>query len=133
MDNKYLDESSFKSLMHQITTGIDPDSRDNLEVLETILPSFHAYVDAVVSGETRLLLAGQPEGQTYRDLIMQYDTARHSCHEAAIVNIRILNRLAGLYDLPPVFTGDNAHRHQVAAFCLELDQYFFVSRRMKLS
>lgn len=133
MENKYLDESSFRSLIHQITAGIDPDSRDNLEVLETILPSFHAYVDAVVSGETRLLLSGRPDGQAYRDLIMQYDDARHSRHEAAIVNVRVLNRLAGLYDLPPVFTGDDASRHQVAAFCLELDQYFFVNRRMKLS
>ena len=133
METKYLDESSFSSLVRQITTGINPDSRDNMEVLETILPSFHTYVDAVVSGETRLLLSGQPDGQTWRDLIMQYDSARHSAHEAAIVNVRVLNRLAALYNLPPVFTGDDTHRHQVAAFCLELDQYFFVNRRMKLS
>ena len=133
MAEHYLNETALMDLIHRITTGIDPESREDQETLESILPSFHAYVDAVVIGETSLLLSGQPNGQPYRDLVMQYDQARHSCHETAIINVRVLNRLAGLYELPPVFTGDDTQRHQVAAFCLELDDYLFVNRRMKLS
>lgn len=133
MELQYLNESSLRELVRRITTGIDPESREDLETLENILPSFHAYVDAVVSGEIRLLLSAQAEGQAYRDLVGHYDQARHAAHETAIINVRVLNRLAGLYDLPPVFTGDDAQRHQVASFCLELDQYLFVNRRMKLS
>lgn len=133
MEDKYFNETAFTELIRRITTGIDPESVEDQEALESILPSFHAYVDAVVRGETALLLSGRPEGQAYRDLVTRYDEARHAAHETAITNVRVLNRLADLYELSPVFTGDINQRHQVAGFCLELDRYLFVNRRMKLS
>ena len=85
-------------------------------------------------GETNLLLqAGTLDGQEYRDAVSQYDGDRHSAHERAISNVKLLNRLADREELSPVFTGDETQRHQVADFCLELDQYLFQNRRMKLS
>ena len=125
--------NSLKELIHKMITGIDPESREDREVLASILPSFHAYVDAVVRGESELILNSQREGKEYQEMISGYDQTRHSCHETAIINVRVLNRLAERYDLQPVFVGDSEQRHQVAAFCLELDQYLFVNRRMKLS
>ena len=133
MENKYLNETALMDLIRRVITGIDPETREDQEVLESILPSFHAYVDSVVRGETRLLLSGQPDGRAYRDLVMQYDQSRHACHETAIVNAGVLNRLASLYELPPIFSGDETQRHQIADFCLELDRYLFINRRMKLS
>ena len=133
MEVQYLDEIALKALAHRITTSSDPDSRENKEDLENILCSFHAYVDAVVCGETDLLFFDPTDGQTYRDQVMKYDQNRHGCHETSIINVRVLNRLAARHGIPPVFTGDDTQRHQVAAFCLELDQYFFMNRRMKLS
>ncbi len=133
MDKKYLDEAALKELIRRIMTGIDPICQQDQETIESILPSFHDYVDAVVKGETRILLNPQAIGQPYRDMVAQYDQTRHSAHETAIINVRVLNRLANLYDLPPVFSGNTEERHQVAAFCLELDVYLFENRRMKLS
>ncbi len=133
MEKNYLDGASLKKLIHKVTTGIDPESRENQALLGGILPSFHAYVDAVVLGETELLLNPGADGKAYREMVTRYDQARHSCHETAIINVRVLNRLAELYELPPVFLGDSGQRHQVAAFCQELDAYLFANRRMKLS
>ncbi len=133
MDNQYLDEATFRELVYKITTGTEPECREDREVLNDILPSFHAYVDAVIRGETELTLNPGTDGANYREMVMRYDQARHSCHEAVIVNVRMLNRLAELHKIPPVYTGDTTQRSQVAAFCLELDQYLFVNRRMKLS
>ncbi len=133
MEKKYLDEAALKALILKITTGTDPDCRDDQDVLESILPSFHAYVDAVVRGETGILLNPHAEGQTYREMISRYDQSRHSAHETAIINVRVLNRLADIYGTAPVFKGSSEERHQVAAFCLELDAYLFENRRMKLS
>ena len=54
-------------------------------------------------------------------------------YEVEIACSEVLNRMAELYELPPVFLGDSGQRHQVAAFCQELDAYLFANRRMKLS
>ena len=98
------------------------------------MESFHSYVHTVVKNETKFLLqSGNLEGQEYRDAIAQYDGNRHSAHERAISDVMLLNRLAAREGLPPIFTGDDTQRHQVADFCLELDQYFFQNRRIKLS
>ena len=133
MDKKYLDENALTELIRRIATGIDPDCELDREALEDILPSFHDYVNTVVQGETRLLLFGQKEGQPYRELVSRYDQERHGKHETAIANVRALNRLAAIYELNPVFTGDDTQRHQMADFCLELDRYLFVNRSRKLA
>ncbi len=57
----------------------------------------------------------------------------NSAHEKAIGDAKLVNRLAAREGLPPIFTGDETQRHQIADFCLELDQYLFQNRRMKLS
>ena len=134
MENRCLNEESLQELLRRVITGTDPQSRDDRDILSDAFVSFHAYVDAVVQGEIRIQMEGHSlEGQAYRDMMTQYDQNRHNRHEAAIVNTRLLNRLATLYGLDPVFTGDDTQRHQIADFCLEMDQYFFRNRRMKLS
>ena len=133
MENRYLNEEAFGELVRRIMTGTDRESLDDREALVLILPSFHAYVDAVVRGETDLLLTSQAEGQAYRDKVSGYDGERHTCHENAIINAGVLNRLAERHGVPPVFTGDAGQRHQVASFCMELDGYLFANRRMKLA
>lgn len=133
MENKYLNEEAFKELMDKIMKGTDPDCALDQEALDILLPSFHAYVDVVVRGETKLMLRPQATGAEYRALVSDYDGSRHSCHEVAISSAKALNKLAGDHGVSPVFTGDASQRHEVAAFCLELDQYLFVNRRMKLA
>ena len=134
MENQYLDDSTLKELIRKISTSNSAESKDDLDILNDAISSFHAYVDTVIRGETKLLIHGNSlQGQEYRDAVTQYDQDRHGCHETVIINARILNRLALKHGLQPVYKGDDTQRHQVADFCLELDSYLFRNRRMKLS
>ena len=134
MEKQFLNESALKDLIRRLSTSNDPDDRDDFDIVTKAMEAFHNYVDTVVKGETNLLLQGSNlDGQEYRDAITNYDGDRHSAHEKAIGDAKLLNRLAAREGLPPIFTGDETQRHQVADFCLELDQYFFQNRRMKLS
>ena len=134
MEKTYLNAYVMKTLVQRVTTGVEAQSSDDAEILEDAISSFHAYVDAVFQGETQLLLHEYgTDGLQYREMVSQYDQNRHGCHETAIINVKLLNRLAATYGLEPVFTGDDTQRHQIADFCLETVQYFFRNRRMKLS
>ena len=134
MDMQFFDESALKALIRRFSTSSDPYAREDLDTVEKAMQAFHNYVNTVVDGEMKLLIQGSSlEGQEYRDAITQYDGDRHSTHEKAIGDAKLINRLAAREGLPPIFTGDDTQRHQVADFCLELDQYFFQNRRMKLS
>ena len=134
MGQRYLNENALKELIRRVMTGIDPQCAEDQDALYDIIPPFHAYVDTVVKYEAKLLLNESVSmGQPYREMVAQYDQARHNCHETAIIHVNVLNRLADLYDVSPVFTGNSANRHEVADFCLELDRYLFENRRMKLS
>lgn len=107
---------------------------DSRTIVSKYATTFHNYVKTVVDGEMKLLIQGSSlEGQEYRDAIAQYDGNRHSAHERAISDVKVLNRLAAREGLSPVFTGDDTQRHQVADFCLELEEHLFQNRRMKLS
>lgn len=134
MDMQFFDENALKALIRRFSTSSDPYAREDLDTVEKAMQAFHNYINTVVDGEMKLLIqGGSLEGQEYRDAIAQYDGNRHSAHERAISDVMLLNRLAAREGLPPIFTGDDTQRHQVADFCLELDQYFFQNRRMKLS
>lgn len=132
MENRYLDETALKEMIRRIMAGTDEESREDQGVLRDIFPSFHAYVDAVVHGETELAMNPQTEGQAYLDIVKAYDQARHSCHETAIISARVLNRLAERYRVQLPFTGDASDRRQVAGFCLEITAMLFRERRMIL-
>ena len=134
MDMQFFDESALKALIRRFSTSSDPYVREDLDTVEKAMQAFHNYINTVVDGEMKLLIQGSSlDGQEYRDAITQYDGGRHSAHEKAIGDAKLINRLAAREGLPPIFTGDEAQRHQIADFCLELDQYLFQNRRMKLS
>ena len=133
MENRYLNEEAFREFLDKVMKGTGPDSGFDLGIVDDFLKSFNAYVNEVVTNETKLLVNPRAEGKEYRDMVSKYDEARHNCHEAAIINTKALNRMAEEYGVSPVFTGDPTQRHQVADFCLEVDRYLFVNRRMKLA
>ena len=134
MDMQFFDESALKALIRRFSTSSDPYAREDLDTVEKAMEAFHNYVNTVVDGEMKLLIQGSSlEGQEYRDAIISYDVDRHSAHEKAIGDAKLVNRLAAREGLPPIFTGDETQRHQIADFCLELDQYLFQNRLMKLS
>ena len=133
MDNQLFNEASYLQMLKMLKADSRSDAQDDLALIRDIMLSFHNYVDVVARGELKLSFADSSDGALWRDTVSQYDQSRHLAHELAIQNARLLNRLAQNYGLEAVYLGDPDQRHQVAAFCLEVDQFFFQNRRMKLS
>lgn len=67
----------------------------------------------------------------YREMITRYDRRRHDAHEEAIANVRLVNRLAEMYGVAQLFTGDDQERLQVADFCLDVTVQIFQNRMMQ--
>ena len=95
------------------------------------MTSFREYVNRVDAGEQQIRLAAVGfEGEEYRDMVSQYDRRRHDQHEEAIINVRLVNRLAQMYGVSPLFTGNDKERLQVADFCLDVVIQIFHNRMM---
>ena len=134
MENRFLNETALKELIQKKAADPSADAQDDLKDILDAIKGFHSYVDTVVTKEAELMIEGSSlQGQEYQDKVSRYDQDRHGKHEDAIIGAKVINRIASLCGVDPVFTGDDTQRHQVADFCLELDQYLFRNRRMKLS
>ena len=64
-------------------------------------------------------------------MLTRYDRTRHDAHEAAIANVRLVNRLAELYSVGPLFTGNDQNRLEVADFALDVVVQIFQNRIMQ--
>lgn len=127
----YFDHDAYVTLAELLKASNSPDAMDDLEALDDAMTSFREYVNKVDMGEQQIRLAAvRFEGQQYRDMVMEYDLRRRSQHETAIVNARLVNRLAQLYGVGPLFTGDDKERYQVADFCLDVVVQLFQNRMM---
>ncbi len=128
----YFNYDAYISLADNIKKSNSADATDDLEALHDAMNSFREYVAKVDAGELQIKLAAvRFEGDVYRDMISQYDRRRHDAHESAIVNVRLVNRLAELYNVFPLFTGDYQDRLQVADFALDVVVQLFQNRIMQ--
>lgn len=131
---EYFSAENYVALREKILAACrngDADAREDLDYLRDALQSFFAYVEEVAVTETRLDTEGALlTGNDYRELFESCDQSRHQRHEAAIVQARVLNRLAESYNVGPVFLGDPGKRLEVAATCLEAVDAVFQSRRL---
>ena len=127
----YFNYDAYVKLAQKIKSSKSADAADDLEALDDAMTSFREYVNKVDMGEQQIMLAAvRFEGQEYRDMVTKYDQTRHNQHESAIANVRMVNRLAKLYDSDPLFTGDDSERLQVADFCLDVVIRIFQNRMM---
>ncbi len=103
---------------------------DDLDVIKEAMESFCEYVRVVDDTEVAIRMASfRLEGYDLRQAIENYDKSRRLAHNSAIVNARMINRIAALYAVDAIFTGDYDDRLQVADFCLEVTNALFVNRR----
>ena len=70
------------------------------------------------------------EGDECREMVSKYDQNCHNQNEAAMVSVRMVNRLANLYNTELLFTGDDTERFQVADCCLDVVIKIFQNRMM---
>ena len=128
----FFNYDAYVQLADKIKASNSVDAADDLEALNDAMTSFREYVSVVDAGEQQVRLAAvRFEGEEYREMITRYDRNRHNQHEDAIVNVRLVNRLAEIYGVSPLFTGDDTERLQVADFALDVVVQLFQNRIMK--
>lgn len=128
LENRQIAEGK---LAENVKASTRPDAVEDLEALNDAMTSFRDYVNRVDAGEQQIRLAAvRFEGEEYREMITQYDRRRHDQHEMAIANVRLVNRLAEIYGVTPLFTGNDQERLEVADFCLDVVVKLFQNRMM---
>lgn len=102
---------------------------DALELIETNMNNLNNYVSAVYAMEVQIqTLRFRLEGDEYREAVTNLDRRRRSAHEAAIAACSILNRLAGLEGVEPLYSGNLEDRNEVAEFCIAIVDELFHGR-----
>ena len=112
------------------------NSKSDLELLGAIqdaLKSFEEYHTAIYSMETRKkLLIGTVDAQKYQEEVTAMDQKRTNCHNAVLANVSMLNRMATLANLPPIYDGtisqEHPYRRQVADAVLAFVQDIILER-----
>ena len=128
LENRQIAEGK---LAENVKASTRPDAVEDLEALNDAMTSFRDYVNRVDAGEQQIRLAAvRFEGEEDREMITQYDRRRHDQHEMAIANVRLVNRLAEIYGVTPLFTGNDQERLEVADFCLDVVVKLFQNRMM---
>lgn len=122
---RFFDASAFQMLSDKATA--EPD---DLEIITDAVADFTSYVKDVDVGEQQIRLAyATLNGEELRERVSNIDARRRSRHETAISSCRVLNKMAEIYGVSAVFTGDFGDRLQVADFCLDITVELFENRR----
>ena len=122
---RFFDMSAFQMLSSRAS-----EEPDDLEIIKDAVDSFTGYVKDVDVGEQQIKLAyATLDGDELRQRVTAVDARRRRNHEKAISNARMLNRLAEIYKVSAIFTGDFNDRLQVADFCLDISVEIFESRQ----
>ena len=101
------------------------DDEDALDLIETNMNNLNGYVSAVYAMEVQIqTLRFRLDGEAVTNL----DKRRRNAHEAAIAACSILNRLANLAGVDPLYSGDLEDRNEVAEFCIAIVDELFHGR-----
>lgn len=120
---RFLDTTAFQMLSEKA----EPD---DIELIEDVVKSCTQYVQDVDIGEAQIRrFYATLEGEELRERVTAIDKRRRAHHEEAIINCRMINRLAACYGIGSVFTGDTEDRLQVADFCLDVTVEVFEKRQ----
>lgn len=135
--NTHFDYTAYQQLMTKLRTEVgntaDTDRieflTDAMDCVDTAIKAFTSYVKTVADSENHIKLAYcRYEGAELQDIVMRADMARRNCHEAAIANVKILNRVAAMIQVSAIFTGDVSDRYDVADFCQQVTDTLFENR-----
>ena len=104
-----------------------------LEAIQDALFSFEEYHRAIYTMEIRKkLLIDTVDSHEYREEVSSMDRNRTANHNNVLANVNMLNRMAALYDLAPVYDGivseDQPYRRQVADSVLGFVQAIILER-----
>lgn len=130
MEKNIIGKRFFDMAAFQVLSSKASAEPDDLEIIQDAVDSFTSYVKDVDVGEQQIKLAyATLEGDELRQRVTAVDARRRRNHEKAISNAKMLNRLAEIYQVSAVFTGNFDDRLQVADFCLDVSVEIFESRQ----
>lgn len=100
--------------------NICKDNREMMDFIWEAIESFEAYHRSIYTMEMRLVTikSDNIERIDYQDLVTSLDKFRSECHNTVILNVNILNRIAGREKQTPVYAGivseDKPYRRELA-------------------
>ena len=110
-------------------TQRDPDAEEDLSFLKTAMMSFCEYAFRVNEEQIETRLAkGVLTGDELLNVVEHFDGTRHTAHERAIAQTKMLNRLATAYSCEKIFLGDESIRFEIGSFCGEVANWLFTNR-----
>ena len=114
-----FNRDSLKELIY-----LSVDDRELLDMIYDALISFENYHRAIYDMETKVkLYYGAMDSLDYRKMENEHDKIRTACHNAALANVDMLNRMAEQKGIPLIYDGtvseDRPFRREVANAILE--------------
>ena len=99
------------ALCDAIRAGGGSNAAEDLETVYDVLLSCADYVRCVVASETLRVQRGGMDSAELGARFEELDHRRTHCHDGMITNIRMLNNLCILYQVPPLYLGDEDRAH----------------------
>lgn len=128
----YFDEEKYQELERKIKAAAMADNEDSIEdlkYLKNYVLNCCQYVYKVTEEQMETKLArGILKGEELRQRVELFDRMRHTAHEQAIASTRALNRMAEMYGLGKIYTGDEKDRAEIGNFCGEFCSWLFENR-----
>lgn len=130
MEKNLIGKRFFNLPAFQMLSDKAASEPDDLQIITDAVSDFTSYVKDVDVGEQQIRLAyATLDGEELRERVANIDTRRRSRHETAISSARVLNKMAEIYGVSTIFTGDDSDRLQVADFCLDITVALFENRK----
>ena len=114
--------------------SIYKDDDKILRTIEQSITSFEEYHSAIFKMELWMkVFSNTVSGSEYQENVSLMDKSRTTNHNSVLGNVNLLNRLANMNNLPPVYDGivshDRPYRREVANAVLEYVEKIVKSRR----
>lgn len=107
----------------------DVDAVDDLVFFKKYVLTCCEYVYKVAEERVETRLAkGYLKGDELRQVVERFDQTRHNAHEQAIVSTKALNRIALMYNVGKIYSGNENVRAEIGSFCNELSDWLFGGR-----
>lgn len=130
MEKNLIGKRFFNLQAFQMLSDKAASEPDDLQIVTDAVSDFTSYVKDVDVGEQQIRLAyATLDGEELRERVANIDARRRSHHETAISSARVLNKMAEIYGVSTIFTGDDSDRLQVADFCLDITVALFENRK----
>jgi len=84
---------------------VNKDDTECLDIIFECVQAFGDYHSAIFEMEMKMKIYANSSGADYRDMVSELDSNRTNNHNAMLVRVNILNRMAEQANLPLIYTG----------------------------